>query len=139
MTQPFISEKLAVIKLKRLSVISTLTSLANKTISPLRIIKLSKDLIAKFIAENFDSCIDEGEIPSELKHADIVPIHQKKDKSDKTNYRPVSMLSTYSKVYEKLTYNQLYQYFENLLFPSQCGFRKGYSTQHCLLVLTEKF
>ena len=62
-----------------------------------------------------------------------------KDKSDKSNYKPVSILSNYSKVYEKLIYNQLYQYFENILFPSQCGFRKGYSTQHCLLVLIEKF
>ena len=51
-------------------------------------------------------------------------------KSDKSNY---------SKVYEKLIYNQLYQYFENILFPSQCGFRKGYSTQHFLLLLIEKF
>ena len=42
-------------------------------------------------------------------------------------------------MYEKLIYNQLYQYFENILFPSHCGSRKGYSTQHCLLLLTEKF
>ena len=74
---------------------------------PTKIIKLNIDLIAKFIAENFNSCIDEGEFPSELKHADIVSIHQKKDKSDKSNYRPVSILSNYSKVYEKLIYNQL--------------------------------
>ena len=106
---------------------------------PTKIIKLNKDLIAMFIAENFSSYIDEGEFPSELKHADIVPIHKKKDKSDISNYRPVSILSNYSKVYEKLIYNQLYQYFKNILFPSQCGFRKGYSTQHCLLVLIEKF
>ena len=45
---------------------------------------------------------------------DIVPIHKKKDKSDKINYRPVSILSNCSKVYEKLIYNQLYQYFENI-------------------------
>ena len=74
---------------------------------PTKIIKLNIDLIAKFIAENFNSYIDEGEFPSELKHADIVSIHQKKDKSDKSNYRPVSILSNYSKVYEKLIYNQL--------------------------------
>ena len=49
------------------------------------------------------------------------------------------MLYNCSKVYEKLIYNQLYQYFENILFPSQCGFRKGYSTQHYLLVLIENF
>ena len=36
-------------------------------------------------------------------------------------------------------YNQLYEYFDNILFPSQCGFRKVYSTQHCLLVMIEKF
>ena len=36
-------------------------------------------------------------------------------------------------------YNKLYQYFEHILSPSQCGFRKEYSRQHCLLVLTETF
>ena len=36
-------------------------------------------------------------------------------------------------------YNQLYEYFDNILFPSQCGFRKGYSAQYCLLVMIEKF
>ena len=102
-------------------------------------IKLKKDLIAKFLAENFNSCTDKGEFPSELKHANIVPIHKKKDKSDISNYRPVSILSNYSKVYENLIYNQLYQYFENILFTSQCEFRKGYNMQHCLLVLIEKF
>ena len=39
----------------------------------------------------------------------------------------------------KLIYNQLYDYFDGILFPSQCGFRNGYSTQHCLLVMLEKF
>ena len=106
---------------------------------PTKIIKLNKDLIAKFITENFDSCIDEGEFPSELNHVDIVPIHKKKDKSDKSNRRPLSILSNYSKVYEKLICNQIYQYFENILFLSQCGFRKGYNTLQCLLVLVEKF
>ena len=106
---------------------------------PTKIIKLNKDLIAKFINENLNSCIDEGEFPFELKHPDIVPVHKKKYKSGKCNYRPVSILSNYSEVYEKLIYNQLYPYFENILFPGQCGFIKGYSTQHCLLVLIEKF
>ena len=36
-------------------------------------------------------------------------------------------------------HNQLYGFFNNILFPSQCGFRKGYSAQHCLLVMIEKF
>ena len=70
------------------------------------------------MAENFNSCTDEGEFPC--------------------NYRSVSILSNYSKVYEKLIYNQLCQYFENMLFPSQCRFRKGYRSQHGLLVLIKK-
>ena len=82
---------------------------------PTKIIKLNKDRIAKFIAENCNSCIDEGEFPSELKPADIVPIHKKKYKIDKSNYRPLGILSNYSKVYEKLIYDQLYQYFEKLV------------------------
>ena len=36
-------------------------------------------------------------------------------------------------------YNQLYEYFDNILFPSQSGIWKGYSAQHCLLVMIEKF
>ena len=42
-------------------------------------------------------------------------------------------------MYEKIIYNQLYKYFNDKLFPSQCGFLKGYSSQHSLLVTTEKF
>ena len=106
---------------------------------PTKIIKVNKDLIGKFIVENFNSCIDKGEVPSELKHANIVPVHKMKGKSDKSNYRPVGILSNYSKVYEKLIYNQLYHYLENIPFPNKCGFRRGYSKHHCLLVQIETF
>ena len=51
---------------------------------------------------NFNHCIDEGKFPYELKHADIIPVHKKKDKCVKENYRPVSILTNISKVYEKL-------------------------------------
>ena len=101
---------------------------------PTKIIRLNKDLIAKFIAENFNSCINECEFPSQLKPADIVPIHENKDTNDKSNYSQVSILSSYCKTYEKLIYSQLYHYFGNILFPKQCEFRKGYRTQHCLLL-----
>ena len=36
-------------------------------------------------------------------------------------------------------YNQLHDYFDYILFASQCGFRKGYGAQHCLLVMIKKF
>ena len=60
-------------------------------------------------------------------------------KSDKTNYRPVSILPNLPKVYEKLICDQLYDYFDKILLPSQCGFRKGYSSQNCLQAMLENF
>ena len=74
-----------------------------------------------------------------MKHAEIVPVHRKNCKRDKENYRTVSIPWNFSKVYEKVLYSQLYNYFEKILFPSQCGFRKSYSAQQCLLVMIEKF
>ena len=91
------------------------------------------------IYKYFNYCIDKGEFPNDLKYADIVPVYKKNNKCEKENYRPVSILSNLSKIYAKLMYNQLLDYFDNILFPSQCGFRKGYSAQHCLLVMIGKF
>ena len=104
--------------------------------TPTKIIKLNIDLFSSFICQNFNYCISISKFPNELKHADVIPVHTKKDKSDKTNYRPINKLQNISKIYEKIIYNQLY---DDKLFPSQWGFRKGYSSQHSLLVMTEKF
>ena len=82
---------------------------------------------------HFNYCVDIGEFLQEFKNADVIPVHKKKEKSDKTNYIPVSILPNLSKIYEKLIYNQLYDYFDKILLPSQCGFRKGYNSQHCQL------
>ena len=107
---------------------------------PTKIIKLNKDIFGNFIKSDFNNNCVENEIFSEdLKHADVIPAHKKNDKCDKSNYRPVSILPNISKIYERLIYNQLYEYFDKILSPFQCGFRKGYGTQHCLLIMIEKF
>ena len=66
-------------------------------------------------------------------------LYQEKDECDKTNYWSFSILPNNSKIYEKIIYNKLYEYFNGKLFPNQCGFRKGYNSQHNFLVMTEKF
>ena len=101
---------------------------------PSKVIKVNSDILAKCIYKHLNYCIDRGEFLNELKHDELVPIHKKNSKCDKENYRPVSILSNFSKVYEKILYSQLI-FFENTLFPSQCGFRKCYNAQHCLLVV----
>ena len=106
---------------------------------PIKVIKMKKDIFAGFIAKDFNNCVNKGVLPDDLKFVDVTPIHKKKDKSDKAKYSPVCILPNISKIYEKLIYNQLYDYFVDILSPSQCGFRKGHSTQHCLLVMLKKF
>ena len=59
-----------------------------------------------------------------------MPIHKKKDPTDKTNYRPVSILPLLSKVFEKIMYIQLYDYNEICLNQLLCYFRQANSTQH---------
>ena len=81
-------------------------------------IKMNKDIFAGFVAKDLNNCVDKGVFPD-------APIHKKKDKGDKTNYRPVSILPNISKIYEKLIYHQLYDYFGVILSTSQCGFTRG--------------
>ena len=74
-----------------------------------------------------------------MKYADVTPIHKKDDKTDKESYRLISILPNLSKVYERLMYNQIYPYFDTLFSKFQCGFRKGFNVQHCLLAMIEKW
>ena len=53
------------------------------------------------------------------------------------NLRPVSILPILSKLFERLIRKQLSEFFESMLSKLQCGFRKGYGTQHCLLMMLE--
>ena len=72
-----------------------------------------------------------------MKYADVTPIHKKDDKTDKINYRPISILPNLSKVYERLMYNQIFPYFDSVFSEFRCGFWKGFHAQHCLLTMVE--
>ena len=58
---------------------------------------------------------NENKFPDFLKLSDIVPVFQKLDPTDKTNFRPVSVLPLMSKVFKKIMYDQLYEYAETFL------------------------
>ena len=77
--------------------------------------------------------------PDKLKLADISPIFKNGDRNDKLNYRPVSILPSISKLYERLIFYQINDYFDLKLSQYQCGFRKGYNTQYCLILMLEKW
>ena len=72
-----------------------------------------------------------GKFPDALKIAKVLPIYKKDDKTNFSNYRPISILPAISKIFEKCAHIQLYQYFieNNLLCNSQYGFQKNFSTE----------
>ena len=76
-----------------------------------------------------NSGIHASGLPPILKQAEVKPIK---------NYRPASLLVAISKVYERLLYKQVSDYFERRLSKYQCDFRKSYSAQNCLLLMVEK-
>ena len=77
--------------------------------------------------------------PGNLKLAGINPLHNKGKKYIKENYRPVSILQNLSRIFEKCIFKQISHFFDNILPKFQCGFRKGFSTKHCLLAMLEKW
>ena len=71
--------------------------------------------------------------------ADVTPLYKKGKKDLKENYRPVSFLPVFSKVFERSMFVQMSSFFDNFLSKQQCDFRKGSSTQQCRLALLEKW
>ena len=78
-----------------------------------KIIKLSTPSIASLLANLFNHYIRKStpSVPSEWKMSNVTPIHKKGETTDKSNYRPVSALSTISKLFEKVMFDQLYTSF----------------------------
>ena len=93
----------------------------------IRMLKLCASSISKPLFFLFKHSLENECFPNEWKTASTVPIHKKGDKQLIQNYRPVSLLPTCGKIFEKLLFNSLFKYLENnnLLNPHQFGFRPG--------------
>ncbi|MCP3925998.1 MAG: hypothetical protein GY714_25835, partial [Desulfobacterales bacterium] len=104
---------------------------------PSKILKWSAECIAPYINKLFNKTIYSCIFPSDLKCADVSPVHKKDSTTSKSNYRPVSVLPSTSKVFERIMADQISRYMENKLSPLLCGFRKKYGTQHALIRLIE--
>ena len=93
---------------------------------PTKLIKENSDIFGDFIF-GYNNCVSNSIFPNSLKNAIITPVHKKGAKTSKDNYRPVSILSNISKMYERLMFKQIPEYFEPILSKFQCDFRKGFS------------
>ncbi len=87
----------------------------------------------------FNQILKEGLIPDSFKKAVVVPLYKGSEiKTSLTNYRPISLLNVFSKIFEKAVKTRLLNYLEenNLLSNSQYGFRNGLGTEDTLAHLT---
>ena len=105
---------------------------------PVDILKNSEFCFSE-LTKCINKAFNENKFPDTLKLSDIVPVFKKPDPTDKTNFRPVSVLPLLSKVLEKIMYDQLYEYAETFLNKLLCGFRKAHSMQHALFRLLQKW
>ena len=104
------------------------------------IIKKCENSLTPALTLIINQCLTTGIFPDKLKIAKVVPIFKKEDDSLLCNYRPISLLPAISKVFERIIFNQLYEYFSsnNLFYKSQYGFRKKHSTEMAALELIDK-
>ena len=103
--------------------------------NPTKLIKCSFDVIVPVLYEVFNISISLRRYPTKLKLSKIVPVFKSDDETDPNNYRPISLLSNFNRIFERLMYTRMMNYTEkhNLIYSSQYGFRKGHSTQHAIL------
>jgi hypothetical protein len=83
----------------------------------------------------FNYRLQTAKLPQSLKQAYFIPLYKKNDPSMASNYRPVSLLSTIAKIFEKIIFKHLYNHLlENtIITPFQSGFLPGFSTQSQLI------
>ena len=108
---------------------------------PTKMLKENSEVFARNFHRNIDFCIENLILPSDLKVADVTPAFKNISKTSKDNYIPITITISpnLSKIYERCLYNQIQTCFDNILSKYQCGFRKTFNAQHCLVNMIEKW
>jgi hypothetical protein len=97
---------------------------------PINLLKTIKMNVSEPLAYIYNWSFSSGTVPNKLKIAQVIPIYKQGSTIDLSNYRPISLLSIFSKLLEKLMYTRLINFFEknDVLFHGQFGFRANHST-----------
>ena len=103
-----------------------------------KLIKICGFSICRPLEIIFQKCLAQGIFPEYWKRANVVPIHKKNEKNLVGNYRPISLLPIFSKIFERLIFNSFYNYLiaHDLLTHCQSGFRPGDSCSNRFLLIT---
>ena len=105
---------------------------------PRRCIKLASTHISECLTTTFNDSLLQGILPNALKISKATPVDKGGEITDPFNFRPISTLTTFTQVLEKLFYKQIINYIErqNIIYQCQFGFRKGYSTSMAISEIT---
>ena len=97
---------------------------------PPRLIKEGGRAVTKLLARLFNMALQQCEFPKIWKTANVIPLHKKDDRDLVTNYHPVSLLNTDSKVFEKIVFKYVYNHLKDnfVLTDFKFGFLPGRST-----------
>ena len=132
------------VRLRRIKVQESLDKLAvtkatgNDQIPAILLNKCSQ-VLTRPLTRIFRSSLKHGYFPSDWKRADVVALHKKKSKSDPGNYRPISLLSIISKVFESLICSRLKKHIDPLLNKHQFGFRSGHTSMDLLTNMSQRW
>ncbi len=137
--------RLEEINLTKITVYKVLKKLkTNKAIGPdnifNRILLNTAEVISEPLAVLFNSLFQIGTFPIQWKRANVIPVYKRKNKQDKSNYRPISLLSTGGKVMERCVFNELYDFCKqhNLLTWKNSGFKPNDSTFNQLISIIHR-
>ncbi len=95
----------------------------------MKLLKITKEVFIEPLLSINNQTLNTGIFPDKLKIAKVTPVYKKDDQSQFTNYRPISLLPVISKIFERIIYNQVYNFFikEKLFYASQYDFRTEHS------------
>ena len=106
----------------------------------IRMTKICGKSLRKPLEMIFNSCIIKGEYPSEWKKANVVPVHKKGNKQSLKNYRPISLLPVFETNFERIIYNNIFEYLttSKLISDNQSRVKPGGSCVSQLLSITHE-
>ena len=123
-----------------MNIIKSLTNKSSGPASiPLKLLLIVADIIVVPLCRIINLSFTSGVFPDFLKVAKVIPLHKGGSTEDVNNFRPISLLSIFDKIIEKLMHKRIYQFPEdhNILYKNQFGFTKKNSTAHSLIDISE--
>ena len=107
---------------------------------PIKLLKIVQDYLCKPLQKLFNCSLTTGTVPDKFKLAHVIPVFKKGSQTCVSNYRPISLLSCFNRLLEKLMYKRLFNFLDNkkILFDNQYGFRTKHSTTQATLLIIDK-